>query len=269
MFISKKVQISSEFNKYSIKFRTVTVYVQLVQLRLSKMKLAISIAVLLLAISSFAFAQSDLERAKQEFTTLRDELTVNRFSDSLFLLDTSDSLDSFGFDSEKKFIINFLNTMPVGMQAARVEVIPFGDIASLYIDGVSNPSLSMNKCDIFQKLKQMPLSINGFSTNTKSAFQLAFDVCLGPYSSQKRVLWNKLKTVVILITDGRWNQGPSPVPIAKMLHAANIEVFAIGVGNVITPDTLQEVVRDPAKQAFHLKDFAEFDELSLYVRGGK
>ena len=50
---------------------------------------------------------------------------------------------------------------------------------------------------------------------------------------------------------------------------ANIEVFAIGVGNVITPDTLQEVVRDPAKQAFHLKDFAEFDELSLYVRGGK
>ena len=54
-----------------------------------------------------------------------------------------------------------------------------------------------------------------------------------------------------------------------MLHAANIEVFAIGVGNVITPDTLQEVVRDPAKQAFHLKDFAEFDELSLYVRGGK
>ena len=105
MFISKKVQISSEFNKYSIKFRTVTVYVQLVQLRLSKMKLAISIAALLLAISSFAFAQSDLERAKQEFTTLRDELTVNRFSDILFLLDTSDSLDSFGFDSEKKFII--------------------------------------------------------------------------------------------------------------------------------------------------------------------
>ena len=159
--------------------------------------------------------------------------------------------------------------MPVGLQAARVEVTPFGERASLYIDGVSNPSLARNKCYVFRKLKQMPLSINGFSTNTKSAFQLAFDICLGPYSSQKRVLWNKLKTVVILITDGRWNQGPSPVPIAKMLHAANIEVFAIGVGNVITPDTLQEVVRDPAKQAFHLKDFVEFDELSLYVRGGK
>ena len=85
------------------------------------------------------------------------------------------------------------------MEAARVEVIPFGDRASLYIDGVSNPSLFMNKCGIFQKLKQMPLSINGFSTNTKSAFQLAYDVCLGPYSRQKRGPLNKVKTVVILI----------------------------------------------------------------------
>ena len=237
------------------------------------MKVAISTAALLLAISPFAFAQSDLERAKQEFTRLRDELTiVNKISDILFLLDTSDSLDSFGFDTEKKFVINFLNTIPVGITAARVEVIPFGNTASLYIDGVSNPSLSMNKCDIFQKLKQMPLSINGFSTNTKSAFQLAFDVCLGKYSGQKRVPFSKVRTVVILITDGRWNypyQDPSPVPFAKMLHATNIEVFAIGVGEGITPDTLQEVVRDPAKQAFHLKDFAEFDKLSLYVRGGK
>ena len=271
MFISKKVQNSSEFNKYSIQFRTVTVYVQLrVTTNLSKMKVAISIAVLLLAVSPFGFAQSDLERAKQEFTTLRDELRgANKISDILFLLDTSGSLNSSDFDTEKEFVINFLNMITVRMQAARVEVIPFGDTASLYIHGVSNPSLDRNKCYIFLKLKHMPLSINGFSTNTKSAFQLAYDVCLGKYSGQKRVLLNKVKTVVILITDGRWNQGPSPVPIAKMLHAANIEVFAIGVGNVITPDTLQEVVTDPAKQAFHLKDFAEFDELSLYVRGGK
>jgi len=236
------------------------------------MKAAISTAVLLLAISPFAFAHSDLERAKQEFTTLRDELTVNRYSDILFLLDTSGSLDSFGFDTEKEFVINFLNTIPVGMPAARVEVIPFGDTASLYIDGVSNPSLVMNKCDIFQKLKQMPHSINGSSTNTKSAFQLAFDVCLGIYAGNKRVPLNKVRTVVILITYGRWNypyQDPSPIPIAQMLHKFNIEVYAIGVGDGITPDTLQEVVRDPAKQAFHLKDFAEFDELSLYVRGGK
>ena len=236
------------------------------------MKVAISTAVLLLAISPLAFAQSDLERAKQEFTRLRDELTIaNKISDILFLLDTSGSLSNSDFDTEKRFVINFLNTLPVRMQAARVEVIPFGDIASLYIDGVSNPSLVMNKCALIQKLKQMPISINGFKTNTKSAFQLAYDVCLGKYSANKRGPFNKVRTVVILITDGRWNwpfHDPSPIPIAQMLLAANVEVFAIGVRYSITRDTLQKVVKDPAKQAFILGNFLELEKLSLYVSGG-
>ena len=236
------------------------------------MKVAISTAALLLAISPFAFAQSDLERAKQEFTRLRDELTiVNKISDILFLLDTSGSLSYSDFDTEKRFVINFLNTLPVHMQAARVEVIPFGERASLYIDGVSSPSLVMNKCALIQKLKQMPLSINGFGTNTKSAFQLAYDVCLGKYSANKRSPFNKVRTVVILITDGMWNwpfHDPSPIPIAQMLLAANVEVFAIGVRHSITRDTLQKVVKDPAKQAFILGDFLELEKLSLYLSGG-
>ena len=273
MFTNKKVQKSSEFYKYSIKFRTVTVYVQLrATTNISKMKVAFSTAVLLLAISPLAFAQSDLERAKQVFTTLRDELTgVNKISDILFLLDTSGSLSSSDFDTEKKFVINFLNTITVRVQAARVEVIPFGDRASLYIDGVSNPSLSMNKCDIFQKLKQMPIYINGFYTSTKSAFQLAYDVFVGKYSGLKRGPLNQVRTVVILVTDGWWNwpfHDPNPIPIAQRLHAANVEVFAIGVAYANLP-ALQKLVKDPAKQAFLLRNFWEFDELSFYVRGGK
>jgi len=273
MFISKKVQNSSEFYKYSIEFRTVTVYVQLrATTNLSKMKVAISTAVLLLAISPLAFAQSDLERAKEVFKRLRDELTgVNKISDILFLLDTSGSLNSSDFSTEKKFVINFLNTITVRMQAARVEVIPFGERASRYIDGVSNPSLDKDKCDLVQKLKQMPIYINGVYTSTKSAFQLAYDVCVGRYSGNKRGPLNQVRTVVILITDGWWNwpyNDPNPIPIAQRLHAANVEVFAIGVAYANLP-ALQKLVKDPAKQAFYLKDFAEFDELSLYVRGGK
>ena len=110
-----------------------------------------------------------------------------------------------------------------------------------------------------------------WATNMKSAFQLAFDVCLGKYSGQKRGPLNKVRTVVILITDGYWNypyNDPSPIPIAQSLLAANVEVFAIGVGNVNLP-ALQKLVKDPAKQAFHLQTFAHFKELSLYVRGGK
>ena len=240
------------------------------------MKGVLSTAVLLLAISPFALAQSNLERAKEVFKRLRDELTgVNKISDILFLLDTSGSLNSSDFDTEKKFVINFLNTITVRMQAARVEVIPFGHTASLYIDGVSSPSLDKDKCDLVQKLKKMPQNINGWATNTKSAFQLAYDVCVGKYSGQKRGPLNQVRTVVILVTDGWWKwlhprpfDDPSPIPIAQRLLAANVEVFAIGVARANLP-ALQQLVKDPEKQAFLLNDFAEVDKLSLYVRGGK
>ena len=235
------------------------------------MKAALSTAVLLLAISPFAFAQSDLERAQQEFTTLREALrSTNKISDILFLLDTSGSVSSYGFRAEKDFVINFLSTITVSFEEARVAVIPFGNTASLYIDGVSKPSLDKDKCDLIQKLKQMPHSY-AWATNTKSAFQLAFDVCLGKYSGQKRGPLNQVRTVVILITDGRWNwpyNDPSPIPIAQSLLAANVEVFAIGVEYANLP-ALQKLVKDPAKQAFHLQNFADLNQLSLYVRGGK
>ena len=255
-----------------MKFLTVTVYVQLrATTNLWKMKAALSTAVLLLAISPFAFAQSDLERAKKEFTTLREALTsTNKISDILFLLDTSGSVSNYGFEAEKEFVINFLSTITVSFEEARVEVIPFGNTASLYIDGVSKPSSDKDKCDLIQKLKQMRHSY-GWATNTKGAFQLAYDVCLGKYSGQKRGPLNKVRTVVILITDGYWNwpyNDPSPIPIAQSLLAANVEVFAIGVGNINLP-ALQKLVKDSAKQAFHLQDFADLNKLSLYVRGGK
>ena len=262
---------SSEFNKYSIKFCTVTVYVQLrATTNLWKMKGAISTAVLLLAISPFAFAQSYL-RAKKVFITLREQLGTNKISDILFLLDTSGSVSDYGFRAEKDFVIKFLSTITVSFEEARVAVIPFGNTASLYIDGVSKPSLDKDKCDLIQKLKQMPHSY-GWATNTKGAFQLAFDVCVGKYSRNKRGPLNQVRTVVILITDGFWNypsNDPSPIPIAKKLHAANVEVFAIGVGSFIRLWALQELVKDPAYQAFQLRNFQEFDELSLYIRGGK
>ena len=150
--------------------------------------------------------------------------------------------------------------------------LQFDDVTlkTIYIDGVSNPSSDKDKCDLIQKLKQMPQSY-AWATNTKSAFQLAFDVCLGKYSGQKRGPLNQVRTVVILITDGRWNwpyNDPSPIPIAQSLLAANVEVFAIGLEYANLP-ALQKLVKDPAKQAFHLQNFADLNKLSLYVRGGK
>ena len=111
-------------------------------------------------------------------------------------------------------------------------------------------------------------SINGWMTNMRDAFQLAWEVCLN--NGLKRVPVTSYKTVVILLTDGYWNtpyNDASPVSRAQSLVTGNVEVFAIGVGN-INYANLQSLVQDPDKHAFLLENFNQFAELATYLRGG-
>ena len=239
------------------------------------MKTALAIEIFLLAICPLSVATNDLEQAKHEFTRLRDDLAgPKRKSDILFLLDTSGSLSSSDFNVEKKFVTNFLNMITVSIEAARVEVIPFGDKASRYIDGVSSPSSVKHKCHLNDRLKNMSQSINGWLTNTKDAFKLAYDVCLGVLSAYKRPYSFDMRTVVILITDGYATvpfNDPNPVSDARRLYESRnykVEVFAIGVGYV-SVSYIRSLVKDPAKQAFHLQNFNQLRELSLFLKGGK
>ena len=237
----------------------------------TKMKVILRIAVFFLMSNQLAFSQSSLEKAKFRFTKLRNDYIANSKADILFLIDTSGSLFSTEFKAEKEFVMEFLRKIPVSMQATRVEVIPFGTTASLFINQVSSPASTKNKCTFYDKFNPMPVSINGWMTNTKGAFQLAYDVCVGKYSGQKRGPLSKVKTTVILLTDGVWNQpwnDPSPIPIAQQLHAAGVEVYAIGVGYVDF-NNLKKVTGDPPSQAFYLQNFAQLEELTKYFKGGK
>ena len=233
------------------------------------MKGVFAVVVMILVMGLFTFAQSNLERAKRELTRLRDELAdANKKSDILFLLDTSGSLSSNEFHTEKGIVMNFLNTITVSVDATRIEVIPFADTASRYIDGVSAPSLDKHKCSLVEKFNSLPQNINGFGRITYGAFKLAFDICLGQLSALKRGPLSLVKTVVILLTVGPW-QGQSPVSIAKNLQQANVEVFVIGVRNSFLENNLKKMVNNADKQAFYFRTFRELAELSLFLRGGE
>ena len=226
------------------------------------------IAVFLLTNFQFVTAQDWLQISKDEILALRNYLYTfeDDKSDIVFLLDTSRSLTSSDFDEEKKFITNFLNEINVQMKTTRVEVIPFGYKASQFITQISEPQSTKNMCSFNEKFAGLAQSINGWSTNMKQAFELAWKVCLN--NGLKRE--PSVKTVVILLTDGKWNvpyNDPSPVSWAEMLRDGKVEVFAIGVGN-INYDQLKQVVDDPDKQAFYLKDFDELADLATYIRGG-
>ena len=236
------------------------------------MKVFLFSVFLFLANFRIATAQDWLRISKEELLILRN--SINSFesqkSDLLFLVDTSGSLYTSDFNEEKKFVMNLLNEMSVSIQANRVEVIPFGTTASKFIDQISNPKPTKNKCTFNEKFKPMRHDINGWLTNMRDAFELAWQVCLNDID--KRTPLNRVKTVVILLTDGHWNypyNNPSPVQRARELLQGDVEIFAIGVGPNVQQSNLRQLVNDPDKHAFFLRDFNEFAELATYIRGGK
>ena len=244
------------------------------------MKVFLFLAVFCFAHFKIAFSQNQdwLDVSQTELKILRDNFSVygynedaNRKADLLFLIDTSGSLSGSEFNEEKKFITNLLNEISVGYEATRVEVIPFGSTASRFIQQISAPDRTKNKCTFNEQFNPMPQSIEGYATNMKEAFRLAEDVCIGAYSGEKRGTLATFRTAVLLITDGIWNRprsDPSPVEYARDLLTAGAEIFAIAVGDNVDYDNLKQVVDDPTKRAFHLKDFDQFAELATYLRGG-
>ena len=235
------------------------------------MKGVFVVVVFILVMGLFAFARSNLERAKRELKRLRDEVVgTNNYkkSDILFLLDSSRSLSSSEFEIEKGFVMNFLNTITVSMEDTRIEVISFAYSASRYVDGVSVPSSDKHKCQLVEKFKSLHQGINGNGGNTYGAFKLAYDVCIGKLSRNKRTPYFLVRTVVILLTAGPW-KGQSPVSIAKDLPQAYIEVYVIGVRSSFLEYNLRTMVNNADKQAFYFRNFQEFHELSLFLRKGK
>lgn len=239
---------------------------------MEKMKVIFLFAVFLLANFQFVTAQDWLSISKEQLLELRNNLSRTGFdnskSDIVFLLDTSGSLWPSDFEKEKTFITNLLNEISVGMQATRVELIPFGITATKHITQVSLPDIKKNKCTFNELFKAMPQSINGWMTNMRKAFKLGYEVTLN--NGNKRQ--GTVRTVVILLTDGYWNypyDNPSPIEYAEKLTGGKVEVFAIGVGSVHFNNLRKLVGPTPDKHAFHLKDFNQFAELATYIRGGK
>ena len=243
------------------------------------MKVFLFLAVFFLAHFKIAFSQNQdwLKASETELKILRESHSIynsyeNQKADLLFLLDVSGSLSESDFNEEKKFVTNLLNEISVGSDATHVEVIPFGTKASRFIQQISTPAPTKNKCTFNDLFNPMEHSINGWLTNMKDAFWLAKEVCIGKYSGPKRGPLTTIKTSVIVITDGKWNRllgdDPSPVGNATELREAGVEIYAIGVGNRVDYDNLKLLVDDPDKRAFYLKDFDQFAELATYLRGG-
>lgn len=150
----------------------------------------------------------------------------------VFVIDSSESVGPDNFEIIKDFVNALVDRVTVGRNATRIGLVLY----SLEVNLVFNLARYVTKQDIKQAIRNIPYMGEGTHTGTaiRKATQEAF------YSSRLGV-----SKVAIVITDGQTDKRePVKLDIAvREAHAANIEMFALGIVNTSDP-TQAEFLRE-------------------------
>uniref|UniRef100_A0A3B4AM47 VWFA domain-containing protein n=1 Tax=Periophthalmus magnuspinnatus TaxID=409849 RepID=A0A3B4AM47_9GOBI len=157
---------------------------------------------------------------------------LSRPMELVFVIDSSESVGPENFEIIKDFVNALVDRVTVGRNATRIGLVLY----SLEVKLVFNLARYVTKQDIKQAIRNIPYMGEGTYTGTaiRKATQDAF------YSSRTGV-----SKVAIVITDGQTDKRePVKLDIAvREAHAANIEMFALGIVNTSDP-TQGEFLRE-------------------------
>ncbi|XP_066543787.1 collagen, type XXVIII, alpha 2a isoform X2 [Amia ocellicauda] len=167
----------------------------------------------------------------------------------VFVIDSSESVGPENFEIIKDFVTALVDRVTVGRNATRIGLVLY----SLDVNLVFNLARYMTKQDIKQAIRTMLYVGEGTYTGTaiRKATQEAF------YSARTGV-----RKVAIVMTDGKTDKRePVKLDIAvREAHAANIEMYAIGIVNTTDPtqaEFLRElnlIASDPDSEHMYLID---------------
>nr|XP_015214496.1 PREDICTED: collagen alpha-1(XXVIII) chain-like [Lepisosteus oculatus] len=167
----------------------------------------------------------------------------------VFVIDSSESVGPDNFEIIKDFVTALVDRITVGRNATRIGLVLY----SLDVHLEFNLARYMTKQDIKQAIRKMPYMGEGTYTGTaiRKATQEAF------YSARTGV-----RKVAIVMTDGQTDKRePVKLDIAvREAHAANIEMYAIGIVNTTDPtqaEFLRElnlIASDPDSEHMYLID---------------
>eukprot|EP00756_Hemistasia_phaeocysticola_P014708 Hpha_TRINITY_DN15353_c0_g7::TRINITY_DN15353_c0_g7_i1::g.87756::m.87756 len=136
--------------------------------------------------------------------------------DLVFLLDGSGSISPSDWVLVKRF------TMQIGLNFSSAPALMNYGIIQFSDDAVSFLNLTAGNSSFQLAMNTLPQFAR--STNTGSGMQAVADM----FSTQGR---GGAYRVVVLITDGLWNNGPDPVPIAQQLIKDGAHIYSIAVGS--------------------------------------
>ena len=103
------------------------------------------------------------------------------------------------------------------------------------------------------------INFSGGGTGTRYAFDLVLDKVL----IQTRPF---AKKVLFLLTDGNYNVGGDPAPIADCLRKKGFEIFTVGISHNVNREKLEHLASLPLKKHLWLiKDFNMLQKLKSLV----
>jgi len=194
----------------------------------------------------------------------------NSRSDIIFLLDVSGSVSNPGFRTEKEFISSLLSKISVQPIATRVSVITFGYTVQEDIDYIDFTKRQlageMNKCT-FNKEFARVVHRRGRATNMAGALKKARDILKS--ADDRGIKRKNVNTVIVLLTDGRWNVGGEPYTVAQELRGAifDAEIISVGVGYSLGSQLY--MVSGTNDNVVTARNFADFGGLATRIRGGE
>ncbi|KAG7481133.1 hypothetical protein MATL_G00063530 [Megalops atlanticus] len=173
-----------------------------------------------------------------------------------FIIKASRSVGAENVQTALQFVYQTANEVMDFTNRRRVDVIIFGAFAKNM--GFSWPEgLQLTDYEEF---------LNGTGVNTGDALKLVLRMIQDRLPTND----NKLpaKNLIILITDGRHNMGPSPDSIINNMTNiipnpdANLEIFVIGVGGGSRRHGLEKIASERAEpRAFYLPDYGSLAQL--------
>lgn len=142
----------------------------------------------------------------------------------------------------------------IGSSATQVGVVVYSTTARV----VFNLARFQNKTDLLNEISNLAPQTGG-STNTAEGIQFGAQLFTGPGSRPSA------RRVMIVVTDGRSNDDAATTAQANAARAANIELFAFGIGSNINENELDNIANDPdSEHRFQAADFS-MGSLSTFV----
>lgn len=172
--------------------------------------------------------------------------TVNRqdapcpINNVCFVLDQSGSMSNSEYAQQREFVKAIADQVVSVSSTASFSSVAY----STRVTTLSNPTTSISQ---FKSRIDVRRSFDG-STNIGIGLSECADI-----------IENEMGTkVIILLTDGEHNSGPSPIPIALDIKNTEIAIVSVGIGDSLNEDNLHMIASQP--NLYIQSDFEELPE---------